>query len=584
MRPSTKKWLLALLSLAVLFAATTRIEPLAAQRKAYQLSLPPLPDEMAPSMLYTPMLALGRAPLVDILWIRATKLKEAGRYFDALQLSQRICELQPKFAAVWAFQAWNMSYNISVTLKTPEERWRWVRNGFELLRDKGIPLNPNNTQLYRELAWIFFHKVGDFMDDWHYYYKLQFALLNEDILGEPPEGFVGPGRVRGDYYRNYDYRPLAEAPSTVEALLEQSSVADFVERLKPFGFDATENGIFLGLLSSMRKGKIVIPETPDYEQEEREAALLELMRDPETAAARRALEYFWRAHRLRTEMKLDPARIVRLQEGLGVSLDYRLAESHALYWANLGIEMGTDKREVVDIHKLNTNRIEFYCLQKMFHRGRMAMSPNSDLGEPPLLNPDMRVVPMLRKAFERDSKKYLDFERKPDKAVSENFKTGYVGFMRSAILRFHELGRNDEAKEMLDALSKAYPDPIYKGGLDGFIARQMVPDRELQDFRSTRARIEALIGRGLVRYGYDEDEEAVRYIARARQIYQMYQKNAVSKRQRFPDRFSDIVSSLTHKIVGQMYRGTYVRVCGKLGIEPLPEREPDEPKSPAESG
>ena len=38
-------------------------------------------------------------------------------------------------------------------------------DGYELIRDRGIPINPNNTQLYRELAWILFHKVGDFMDD-----------------------------------------------------------------------------------------------------------------------------------------------------------------------------------------------------------------------------------------------------------------------------------------------------------------------------------------------------------------------------------------------------------------------------------
>jgi len=167
MRPATRKWLFALLGVAMVAIASTRIAPLNEARQKNNLVLPPLPETVQPSMLLTPLLAVGRAPLVDYLWMRATKLKEEGRFFDAYQLSETICQLQPKFASVWAFQAWNMSYNISVTLSTPEERWRWVRNGYELLRDQGIPLNPNNTQLYRELAWILFHKVGDYMDEMH---------------------------------------------------------------------------------------------------------------------------------------------------------------------------------------------------------------------------------------------------------------------------------------------------------------------------------------------------------------------------------------------------------------------------------
>ena len=145
MRPSTRRWIFAAVSAILLCIASTRLGPLNAQRAESKLVMPPLPNTVRPSMLLSPLLALGRAPIVDYLWMRATKLKEEKRYFDAYQLSQMICELQPKFASVWAFQAWNMAYNISVTCKAPEERWRWVRNGYELLRDKAIPLNPNST-------------------------------------------------------------------------------------------------------------------------------------------------------------------------------------------------------------------------------------------------------------------------------------------------------------------------------------------------------------------------------------------------------------------------------------------------------
>ena len=118
-----------------------------------------------------------RGLVVDILWMRADKLKEEGQFFDARQLAEWITKLQPRFAAVWEFHAWNMAYNISVAIPAtqPEQRWRWVKNGYELLRDEGIPLNPKSIPLYRELGRIFQHKLGGVSDDAQEYYKLQFA-------------------------------------------------------------------------------------------------------------------------------------------------------------------------------------------------------------------------------------------------------------------------------------------------------------------------------------------------------------------------------------------------------------------------
>ena len=75
--------------------------------------------------------------------------------------------------------------------------------------------------------WILFHKVGDYMDEWHYYYKTQFAIQMEDILGDPPDDFVRAGRVHGDYYRDYDYKSLAEAPATVAELMKKPGVPNW---------------------------------------------------------------------------------------------------------------------------------------------------------------------------------------------------------------------------------------------------------------------------------------------------------------------------------------------------------------------
>jgi hypothetical protein len=580
LRPGTKALIYFAAGGAILFASSRLLVPLNEQRKREKLEQPPVPREMQASLVLSPLLALGRAPLVDYLWLRATKLKEEGRYFDAYQLSRRICDLQPKFAAVWGFLGWNMAYNISVALKSPEERWRWVKNGYELIRDKGIPLNPTNTQLYRELSWILFHKVGDFMDEMHSYYKLQFATQMEDILGPPPDGFVRPGVPAGDYYRDYPFDSLAAAPQKFDELLKVPANALLVDKLKTWGLDVSQPGVFLGLLGGLKEDRFQIPNAKPGEQATRLHDLKEFMKDPALADARTALEKYWRSWRLQNEVRLDPQRIITLQKGFGLTMDFRLPEAHALYWANMGMEKGVDNKARLDIHRLNTNRIEFFCLQKMFHRGRLTMSPNAKLGEPPLLSPDVRVVPAMFNAFMEDSKEYLKDERQKT-PVSENFKTTFIGFMRTAILRYHELGMMDKADELFKYLKEHFPDPFYENGLDGFLEKQFAADRDLNDYRIALARIESLLIRGVEQLSVDDDDQAQRLIASAKRVYELYQKSVISNRQRLPDTLPQILRRIVHEYGGRLDRASYVHVCEKLGIEPLKESTTQPAGSPS---
>ena len=70
------------------------------------------------------------------------------KFFEAAQLADWITDLEPHFAQVWVFQAWNMAYNISVKFKENapgdySDRWRWVQRGIDLLRDEGLRYNPD---------------------------------------------------------------------------------------------------------------------------------------------------------------------------------------------------------------------------------------------------------------------------------------------------------------------------------------------------------------------------------------------------------------------------------------------------------
>jgi hypothetical protein len=153
----------------------------------------------APPMLAFTTVALGgfRGLISNFLWMRANDLQLDDKFFEATQLADWITQLEPTYPQVWAFQAWNMAYNISVKFKDFPDRWRWVERGIELLRDEGLRYNPNSVDIYRELAWFFQHKMGQNLDDANIYYKSEWATemkpffgpngTNFDLLLHPPD-------------------------------------------------------------------------------------------------------------------------------------------------------------------------------------------------------------------------------------------------------------------------------------------------------------------------------------------------------------------------------------------------------------
>ena len=144
-------------------------------------------DNAPPALAFTTV-ALGgfRGLIANALWIRANQMQDEDKYFDMVQLADWITKLEPHFVDVWRVQAWNMAYNISVKFKDPEDRWHWVQRGIKLLRDDAIPINPAETLLYRDLSWLYQHKVGFYLDDAHMHYKLRLAQDMQDVLGGHP--------------------------------------------------------------------------------------------------------------------------------------------------------------------------------------------------------------------------------------------------------------------------------------------------------------------------------------------------------------------------------------------------------------
>jgi hypothetical protein len=146
------------------------------------------PLENAPPVLAFTTVALGgfRGLISNYLWIRANDLEQDDKFFEAAQLADWITDLEPHFPQVWAFQAWNMAWNISVKFKDFADRWRWVEHGIELLRDHGSALQPGRPLLlYQQLALDFSKQNGSEPRRREFYYKQRMGAGNDAVVSAP---------------------------------------------------------------------------------------------------------------------------------------------------------------------------------------------------------------------------------------------------------------------------------------------------------------------------------------------------------------------------------------------------------------
>jgi len=279
-----KRWrtafILLLLALICFGLAGRENHVLLALRRTHHLTQAD-PLENAPPMVTFSTMVLGgfRGILADALWVRASRLQQEGKYFELNQLAQWITQLEPRIAEVWAYQAWNLSYNISVLFQDPADRWRWVRSGIRLLRDQGLIYNPASASLHYELGWLFQHKLGAMYDQSHLYYKKQWAAEMGRLFEGPAPDYERlnalPENPSGETLSLYERKQtminqFKLYPEIMEEIDQQYGPLDW--RLPPAhaiywaytgrayarGYDTTalDRMIYQSLIAAFRSGKL----------------------------------------------------------------------------------------------------------------------------------------------------------------------------------------------------------------------------------------------------------------------------------------------------------------------------------------
>ena len=391
-------------------------------QKERALSLPEekILQKLPPEIVFTTILLGGfRGILVDFLWMRAQKLQEEGKYFELVQLSDWIGLLEPKIPQIWIFNAWNLSYNISVEFPTPKERWNWVYQGIKLLRDRALKYLPHSPEIYRELSWIYFNKISSSIDEFSAYYKRAWAKIMQDALGD------------------MTLDEIISSPS-YQSLIKDKEVEKLVTSFQNKGIDIFKDWekISKDNFSSLPKEMKIYLKTPTF----------------------RKLEAYLRGKLLRERFKLIPEDMKELEEKY-LSLDWKSAPAHALYW----IEEGKRKSSMRDI---DYQRMVYFSLNHLLERGRIDFRKVGK-EEIMIISPDLAVAPVLNNYYEEILKDLPE-------NVSSGVKSSHKDFLRKVILLSYTTHNLSYVNRYFKYLRKRYPEEVGRLTLQGYLYRKFL--------------------------------------------------------------------------------------------------------------
>ncbi|MBR7104698.1 MAG: hypothetical protein IKC65_07125 [Lentisphaeria bacterium] len=432
----------------------------------------------APPMVIFTTVALGsfRGLVADLLWLRAGALQEKGNYFEMVQLARWITDLQPTFSGATAYLAWNMAYNISVTCSSFADRWRWVNEGIRLIRDQALYYNPEDPVIYKELAWIFSHKLGNILDDANLYYKNRLALQMASIVGEAG---------------NPDWEKLAAAPESERAFLKKYKEDHVLWKAAQAAGFANYDMLFKAFEASA-------PELP-------KELTAQLGSD---AKLKEELTCYFRAELLRKKLKLDAGRIVKLNKKYGM-MDWRVPESQAIYWATLGAEKAPGG------HDLSCDRIVTQSLYESFRAGRLMMIDEKNF-ESIIVVPNLALIDSVFNTFV-EVQKYHDGE----KNFYSTFRSARINFMKEAVTILYNYGKFSKAAEYYKKLEEE-DGKQKEGSLEKFIMAQWAEDVRDAGVKKASEIISGLIFRSINYLVYNDHDAAVANERIARYIYKSY--------------------------------------------------------------
>jgi hypothetical protein len=283
---------------------------------------------------------------------------------------------------------------------------------------------------------------------------------------------------------------------------------------------------------------------------------------------------------LRERYKMDPEIMREVDETYG-PLEWRLPESHSIYWATVGF----DKSRKKDL--ITLRRTIYQPLQMAFQRGRL-IEIHTEEGTRFQFGPNLAMLPRANQA-------YLDMAE-GDPEYRDHIRVAHRNFLKDAVYFLYTHNRRGEAEKWWAYLLEQYPDAMFTDvrtpthdsvrladiTLDDYAAAKVTEDVGETSNVRMRSNIEGLLLTSYFYLANDLDDEAIGHERLARVAHERFMREIGRSKQQgrvgLPE--FDAMKREALEVFRQNYEPEFVaRLYTRLGL-PLPSATEADP--PAE--
>jgi hypothetical protein len=213
---------------------------------------------------------------------------------------------------------------------------------------------------------------------------------------------------------------------------------------------------------------------------------------------------------LREIYKMDPAFMRRVDEIYG-PLEWRLPETHAIYWAMLGLQNAKTQDQLIQLR-----RVIYQSMHLAFIRGRLLAVPGGDEEMKRFeLAPNVAIV-------EKTDQAYEDMIR-DDPEMRDNIRNGHKNFLREAAWTLYTQNRISEAQRWFAKLKEKYSGAVpSEMTLDEYALARVTEYAGETSRNKTTLMIEGLLQRSFYYMAIGEDAQADAYARLAARIWRTY--------------------------------------------------------------
>jgi hypothetical protein len=230
---------------------------------------------------------------------------------------------------------------------------------------------------------------------------------------------------------------------------------------------------------------------------------------PQTEAARQRVET------LRRVYKMDP-KIMKEVEDLYGRMEWRLPETHAIYWGTVGLA-NSSKKELITLR-----RVIYQSLQLAVLRGRiLQVRPDGFL----VTGPDLDKIELANEGYET----LMAAEEEKRIAI----QTAHRNFLKEVIYHLYTHNRLSEAQRWLKYLREKYPQAVPPNTtLDEYALAKLTGNLEGLNHDRIKSVLEGLISQYYAALAVGDDDRTLGLDGMTKRIWQFYDQRIVGPKER----------------------------------------------------